>query len=71
MSRSDPPAAVGELNPGPGTAGFSYFEAFSRNRGLISPEEQDRLRRARVALLHRVCIPVAVQDRSSLGPQRL
>ena len=29
---------------------WSYEEAFSRNRGLISPEEQERLRNSRVAI---------------------
>ena len=34
----------------PTTAGWSYEEAFSRNLGLISREEQTRLRNARVAV---------------------
>ncbi|RMG28714.1 MAG: ThiF family adenylyltransferase [Gammaproteobacteria bacterium] len=33
------------------TTHWSYEAAFSRNRGLITPEEQTRLRRARVAVL--------------------
>jgi molybdopterin/thiamine biosynthesis adenylyltransferase len=35
---------------GPATAGWSYEEAFSRNLGLISREEQTRLRTTRVAV---------------------
>ena len=33
------------------TSGFSYEQAFVRNRGLISPAEQARLRNARVAII--------------------
>jgi molybdopterin/thiamine biosynthesis adenylyltransferase len=39
---------------GPSMAGgdaFSYEEAFSRNRGLIGPDEQGRLRESRVAIV--------------------
>ena len=32
------------------TAAWSYEEAFQRNRGLISPEEQEKLRNSRVAI---------------------
>jgi molybdopterin/thiamine biosynthesis adenylyltransferase len=32
-------------------ASWSYDEAFARNRGLISPEEQQRLRNSRVAIV--------------------
>lgn len=39
----------GPPGEGPG-ASFSYVDAFARNRGLIGPEEQERLRRARVAI---------------------
>jgi molybdopterin/thiamine biosynthesis adenylyltransferase len=51
MSRIDPSAVVGGTGPKPGPAPFPYELAFSRNRGLISPQEQDRLRRARVAIV--------------------
>jgi len=34
----------------PGTGSFSYQEAFARHRGLLSPEEQKRLRASRVAI---------------------
>lgn len=38
--------------PAPQTdAGWSYAEAFSRNLGLVSPGEQDRLRASRVAIV--------------------
>jgi molybdopterin/thiamine biosynthesis adenylyltransferase len=41
-----PPAGI----PAPGGSGWSYENAFSRNLGLISPDEQARLRRSRVAV---------------------
>src|SRR6266498_2403443 len=34
----------------PGTSGYDYDEAFSRNIGLLSEEEQARVRAARVAV---------------------
>ena len=51
MSRSGPSSTIGGADPGPGARSFSYAEAFSRHRGLIGPEEQERLRRARVAIV--------------------
>jgi molybdopterin/thiamine biosynthesis adenylyltransferase len=51
MSQIGPAAIVGEPRPEPGAGAFSYDVAFSRHRGLISAEEQDRLRRARVAIV--------------------
>jgi molybdopterin/thiamine biosynthesis adenylyltransferase len=51
MSQIGSEATVGEPRPGPGAGTFSYHEAFARHRGLISPEEQDRLRCARVAIV--------------------
>jgi molybdopterin/thiamine biosynthesis adenylyltransferase len=36
---------------GPPVGGFAYGEAFARHVGLISPDEQARLRRSRVAIL--------------------
>ena len=55
---ADPTAKVGPVQadeqrtPGEitGVKGWTYEEAFSRNLGLISPEEQRRLRQARVAI---------------------
>jgi molybdopterin/thiamine biosynthesis adenylyltransferase len=44
------PATRGGAANGSSSGGFSYEEAFSRHDGLISPEEQARLRRARVAI---------------------
>ena len=40
--------ATSDDTPAPG--GWSYEEAFSRNLGLISPEEQEKLRNSRVAI---------------------
>jgi len=51
MSRIGPSATGGEIDPRPQAGAFSYEVAFSRNLGLISAEEQDRLRRARVAIV--------------------
>jgi molybdopterin/thiamine biosynthesis adenylyltransferase len=51
MSQTGSSATVGGLEPGPGARGFSYHEAFARHLGLISPEEQERLRRTRVAIV--------------------
>lgn len=44
---------IGRISTGPGLAleTFSYQEAFSRHRGLIRAEEQNQLRRSRVAII--------------------
>lgn len=39
------------VSPGLATTGWSYDEAFKRNLGLISPQEQQRLRNSRVAIV--------------------
>ena len=39
------------MGPTDPRASFSYQQAFSRNLGLISPQEQDRLQRATVAIV--------------------
>lgn len=39
------------VSPAVATRTWSYEEAFVRNRGLISPQEQDRLRNSRVAIV--------------------
>jgi molybdopterin/thiamine biosynthesis adenylyltransferase len=48
------PDALSAANGAPGTGlpggGFSYEQAFARHLGLISPDEQARLRRSRVAI---------------------
>jgi molybdopterin/thiamine biosynthesis adenylyltransferase len=44
------PAAPAVGPPAQTGLSWSYDEAFVRNRGLISPEEQERLRHARVAI---------------------
>jgi molybdopterin/thiamine biosynthesis adenylyltransferase len=44
-----PPAGLPRA-PEPQGGGFSYDEAFSRHLGLITPDEQARLRRSRVAV---------------------
>ena len=43
---------VPTVAPGPelGSARWSYDEAFSRHRGLFSPQDQERLRNSRVAV---------------------
>lgn len=38
------------MNATEGAAGFDYSEAFARNRGWVTTEEQSRLRRSRVAI---------------------
>src|SRR3954470_6495100 len=51
MGRVDSSGDVeGAAPPWPADA-FSYDEAFSRHLGLISPDEQARLRRSRVAIV--------------------
>jgi tRNA A37 threonylcarbamoyladenosine dehydratase len=51
MSQIGSAATAGEPGPGTGAGTFSYDVAFSRHLGLIGPEEQARLRRARVAIV--------------------
>jgi molybdopterin/thiamine biosynthesis adenylyltransferase len=46
-SESTPPLDSGARD---GKAAWSYDVAFSRNRGLINPQEQQKLRRSRVAI---------------------
>jgi molybdopterin/thiamine biosynthesis adenylyltransferase len=55
VSRKIPDLASTSVSPPPvspaaSDAGWSYEDAFTRNRGLISPEEQQRLRNSRVAI---------------------
>jgi tRNA A37 threonylcarbamoyladenosine dehydratase len=44
------PVPLPPVSPAADGVGWSYDEAFVRNRGLISPEEQQRLRNCRVAV---------------------
>jgi molybdopterin/thiamine biosynthesis adenylyltransferase len=46
-----PHAALGGSAPAESPGGFSYNEAFARHRGLISADDQERLRRSRVAIV--------------------
>jgi molybdopterin/thiamine biosynthesis adenylyltransferase len=51
MDSSTKPDVPRAPNPAaPAVRSWSYAEAFVRNRGLISPEEQERLRNSRVAI---------------------
>jgi molybdopterin/thiamine biosynthesis adenylyltransferase len=45
-----PGPASHDRPPGPIPDGWNYDTAFCRNRGLVTPEEQQRLRQARVAI---------------------
>jgi molybdopterin/thiamine biosynthesis adenylyltransferase len=49
VSRGRGEQAGGGIGDGP--AGWSYGEAFARHRGLIGADEQERLRRSRVAIV--------------------
>jgi molybdopterin/thiamine biosynthesis adenylyltransferase len=51
MSWSKPSSTVEQLDPAPVPAGWSYQAAFSRHRGLINANEQERLRNSRVAII--------------------
>jgi molybdopterin/thiamine biosynthesis adenylyltransferase len=43
--------AEGTNDPAPDPGAWTYREAFSRHRGLLSEDEQERLRRSRVAIV--------------------
>lgn len=44
------PVSAASISVSPNTSGWSYSEAFKRNRGLISEAEQEKLRNSRVAI---------------------
>lgn len=51
MSRDGQTSIVGGLDPASDAGVFTYAEAFSRHRGLIDADQQERLRRSRVAIV--------------------